>query len=101
MKLGRVTGTVVSTVKYEKYRGMKLLKVRHLDLNLAEVGEELVALDAALKAAAVSIVSLTMPPSETNFMGVILTGDQAACAAAAHAFQTKVLEVARQPFVFG
>lgn len=47
MKLGRVTGTVVSTVKYEKYRGMKLLKVRHLDLNLNEVGEELVALDAA------------------------------------------------------
>ena len=63
--------------------------------------EGLVALDAALKAAAVSIVSLTMPPSETNFMGVILTGDQAACAAAAHAYQTKVLEVARQPFVFG
>lgn len=47
MKLGRITGTVVSTVKYEKYRGMKLLKVRHLDLNLNEVGEELVALDAA------------------------------------------------------
>jgi microcompartment protein CcmK/EutM len=45
MKLARVTGTVVSTVKYEKYRGMKLLKVRHLDLNLNEVGEELVALD--------------------------------------------------------
>ena len=63
--------------------------------------EGLVALDAALKAAAVSIVSLTMPPSETNFMGVILTGDQAACAAAAHAFPKKVLEVARQPFVFG
>lgn len=47
MKLARVTGTVVSTVKYEKYRGLKLLRVRHLDLNLAEVGEELVALDAA------------------------------------------------------
>ena len=47
MKLGRITGTVVSTVKYEKYRGMKLLKVRHLDLNSNEVGEELVALDAA------------------------------------------------------
>ena len=47
MKLARVTGTVVSTVKYEKYRGMKLLRVRHLDLNLNEVGEELVALDAA------------------------------------------------------
>jgi microcompartment protein CcmK/EutM len=47
MKLARVTGTVVSTVKYEKYRGLKLLLVRHLDLNLNEVGEELVALDAA------------------------------------------------------
>ena len=46
MKLARVTGTVVSTVKYEKYRGMKLLQVRHLDLNLNEVGEEMVALDA-------------------------------------------------------
>ena len=47
MKLGRVTGTVVSTVKYGQYQGMKLLKVRHLDLNLREEGEELVALDAA------------------------------------------------------
>lgn len=47
MKLARVTGTVVSTVKYDKYRGLKLLKVRHLDLALHEVGEELVALDAA------------------------------------------------------
>lgn len=47
MKLARVTGTVVSTVKYEKYRGLKLMKIRHLDLNMNEVGEELVALDAA------------------------------------------------------
>ncbi len=59
--------------------------------------EGLVALDAALKAASVSIVSLTMPPSETNFMGVILTGDQPACKAAAQAFQEKVLEVVRNP----
>ncbi|NLV57608.1 MAG: EutN/CcmL family microcompartment protein [Clostridiales bacterium] len=47
MKLARVTGTVVSTVKYDKYRGMKLLKVRHLDLEMNETGEELIALDAA------------------------------------------------------
>ena len=47
MKLARVTGTVVSTVKYEKYRGLKMLRIRHLDLNLNETGEELVALDAA------------------------------------------------------
>lgn len=59
--------------------------------------EGLVALDAALKAAAVRIVSLTMPPSETNYMGVMLTGDQPACRAAALAFQDAVLDVARSP----
>ena len=47
MKLGRITGTVVSTVKYDRYVGMKLLRVRPLDLALNEAGEEVVALDAA------------------------------------------------------
>jgi microcompartment protein CcmK/EutM len=47
MKMARVTGTVVSTIKYEKYRGMKLLMVRHMDLEGNPTGEELVALDAA------------------------------------------------------
>ncbi len=47
MKLAVVTGTVVSTVKYEKYRGMKMLRVRHLTLDGEMTGEELVALDAA------------------------------------------------------
>jgi len=47
MKLAKVTGTVVSTVKYEKYAGCKMLKVRHLTLDGRLTGEELVALDAA------------------------------------------------------
>lgn len=47
MKIARVTGTVVSTVKYEKYVGMKLLRVRHLTLDGQPTGEELIALDAA------------------------------------------------------
>ena len=47
MKLAKVTGTVVSTIKYEKYRGYKMLRVRHLSLEGEMVGEELVALDAA------------------------------------------------------
>lgn len=62
--------------------------------------EGLVGLDAALKAAAVTIASLTMPPSETNYMGVILSGDQPACRAAAAAFQDKVLEVAARPMSY-
>jgi len=67
---------------------------------IAPPNEGLVALDAALKAADVTIVSLTMPPSETNYMGVMLTGDQPACVAAAAAFQNKVLEVASHPFIY-
>ena len=47
MKIARVTGTVVSTIKYEKYVGMKLLRVRHLTLDGQPMGEELIALDAA------------------------------------------------------
>lgn len=62
--------------------------------------EGLVALDAALKAAAVSIAALTMPPSETNYMGVMLTGDQPACKAATVAFRDTVLEVAQSPIKF-
>jgi len=65
---------------------------------IAPPNEGVVGLDAALKAADVTIVSLTMPPSETNYMGVMLTGDQPACVAAAAAFQNKVLEVASHPF---
>ena len=45
---------------------------------VAPPNEGLVALDAALKAADVQIASLTMPPSETNYMGVMLSGDQPA-----------------------
>lgn len=47
MKIGRVTGTVVSTTKYEDYRGFKLLKVRPINLRGDFSGEEVVALDAA------------------------------------------------------
>jgi ethanolamine utilization protein EutL len=59
--------------------------------------EGVMGLDAALKSAAVRIVSYTAPPSETNYMGVILTGDQSSCRTAALAFQERVLEVARNP----
>ena len=62
--------------------------------------EGMMALDAALKAAAVRIVSFTAPPSETNYMGVMLTGDQPACKAATLAFRDMVLDVAQDPIKF-
>lgn len=58
------------------------------------------ALDAALKAAAVRIAAYTAPPSETNFMGAILTGEQSACEAAALTFQEAVLDVAQHPIMY-
>lgn len=86
--------------------GSYLSKVSNIPLGspiaylVAPPMEGIVALDKALKAAAVTIASLTMPPSETNFMGVILTGDQPACKAAAMAFQDIVLEVASKPMKY-
>ncbi len=62
--------------------------------------EGVIALDAALKAAAVRIVAYTAPPSETNYMGAMLTGDQPACKAAAMAFRDAVLEVAANPLKY-
>ena len=59
--------------------------------------EGLYALDIALKSAAVRIVSYTAPPSETNFMGVILTGDQSACSTAASTFSRAVIDVVNNP----
>lgn len=56
-----------------------------------------IGLDVALKAANVRICSYTAPPSETNYMGAILTGSQPDCQAAAAAFQIAILEVAAHP----
>lgn len=57
-------------------------------------------IDAALKAANVTMRVWFDPPSETNFSGALLTGDQAACRAACAAFQDAVLDVARNPLKF-
>ncbi|MBI4675146.1 MAG: ethanolamine utilization microcompartment protein EutL [Chloroflexi bacterium] len=57
-------------------------------------------IDAALKAANVTMRVWFNPPSETNFSGALLTGDQAACRAACRAFQEAVLDVAKNPLKF-
>lgn len=54
-------------------------------------------IDAAMKAANVDIQVWYGPPTETNFSGALLTGDQSACREATLAFQGAVLEIARHP----
>jgi ethanolamine utilization protein EutN len=46
MQLGRVIGTVVSTVKNETLEGRKLLVIRVLDGDLRALGKPIVAIDS-------------------------------------------------------
>lgn len=62
--------------------------------------EAMYALDAALKAADVSIAEFFGPPSETNFGGALLTGSQSACKAACDAFADAVQFVADNPMSY-
>lgn len=59
--------------------------------------EAMFAVDAALKAADVSVCQIFTPPSETNFAGALLTGSQAACNSACQAFAEAVGQVADNP----
>ena len=59
--------------------------------------ESMYAMDAALKAADVTLCKLYSPPSETNFGGGLLSGTQSACSAACEAFAAAVAEVADRP----
>ena len=59
--------------------------------------EAMFGLDAALKAAEVEIAVWFAPPSETNFSGGYLVGDQSAVVVACHAFRDAVVDVAAAP----
>ncbi len=61
--------------------------------------EAIMGLDAALKAADVELSVFYGPPTETNFAGGLLTGEQAACKAACEAFSEKICEIAENPLI--
>jgi ethanolamine utilization protein EutL len=62
--------------------------------------ESLVGLDAALKSARVELKLFYGPPTETNFAGGLLSGDQSACRAACEAFAGVVCDIADAPMRF-
>lgn len=64
---------------------------------IAPPNEAIVGLDAALKAADVTISEFYGPPTETNFAGGLLTGEQYACEEACRAFAAAVCRVADDP----
>ncbi len=57
-------------------------------------------IDAALKAASVDLVTYIPAPSETNYSGAFLAGDQAACSAACAAFREAVVSIAGAPLAW-
>ena len=57
MKLGRVIGTLVATVKADGMKGLKLLIVRPLTADLKDDGEPFVATDASAQAAPGDLVT--------------------------------------------
>ena len=59
--------------------------------------EAMIGLDAALKTANVTLQLFYGPPTETNFAGGLLTGEQEACKAACEAFADAVCRVAEAP----
>lgn len=59
--------------------------------------EAMYGLDAALKAADVTLAAFYGPPTETNFGGGLMTGSQSACKAACDAFKNAVIFVAGSP----
>jgi ethanolamine utilization protein EutL len=64
---------------------------------IAPPEEAVYGIDAALKAAEVTMSAFYGPPSETNFGGGLLTGEQSACKAACQAFADAVKDVAARP----
>ena len=62
--------------------------------------EAMYGLDAALKAADVTLKEFFGPPTETNFGGGLLSGTQSACRAACDAFAEAVKSVASEPRSF-
>lgn len=45
MKLGRVTGRVISTIKVESFEGVRLLLVQPINEKFENVGDSIVAID--------------------------------------------------------
>ena len=64
---------------------------------IAPPSEAVCGIDDALKMAEVEMKVFYGPPSETNFAGGLLVGDQAACKAACEAFAQRICKIADNP----
>ena len=87
------TGSYLSRVSETKQGGS-------LAYLIAPPLEAAYGIDAALKAADVKLATYIPAPSETNYSGAFLVGDQAACNAACAAFRDAVVQIAGAPLAW-
>lgn len=82
MKLGKVIGRVVSTVKVKSFEGLKLLLVQPLDEKLAIAGDPIVAIDTIQASVgqviyyetskeASRVIEREMNPCDAAIMGIV------------------------------
>ncbi|HBF88553.1 MAG TPA: ethanolamine utilization protein EutN [Bacteroidales bacterium] len=82
MKLGRIIGRVVSTIKVESFDGLKLLLVQPLDEKLEKAGDPIVAVDMIQSGIgeliyfetskeAGRVLETTMNPCDAAIMGIV------------------------------
>jgi ethanolamine utilization protein EutN len=82
MKLGKVTGRVVSTQKVESFEGIKLMLVQPLDEKLNKVGDPIVAFDTIQAGVgdliyyetskeAGRVLEFTMNPCDAAIVGIV------------------------------
>ena len=82
MKLGKVTGSIVSTQKVESFEGIKLMLVQPLDEKLEPAGDPLVAFDTIQAGVgdliyyetskeAGRVLEFTMNPCDAAIVGIV------------------------------
>ena len=82
MKLGKVIGRVVSTIKVESFEGLKLLLVQPVDENLEKIGDPIVTVDTIqsnigqiiyyeTSKEASMVLEKTMNPCDAAIVGIV------------------------------
>jgi microcompartment protein CcmK/EutM len=69
MVLGKVTGTIVSTIKYPAYKGLKIMIIQPLDADGEDNGEDFLAFDTVQSGVGDTVLVLREGTGSRQIMG--------------------------------